>query len=312
MATTKKSIKSTTPTTKTKKSIKSKSVETENKIVKKTIKKSPKPVSKKVESKSSEIVKDKEKEPIIKKPIKRSDSNMLGVSILLWALFGLVVIGVVGYLNYKNSVRAVNDYYSTNDQRRVEDTYKEFIEEEPQSKIVMTNFDLFRPTFSLVQESTRNNEQIFVETFYLKRKSPISFDVTKSFRNIVSNKDFDEAVKLAKKQDLHLDNPDENQTEIISVRDLDLTPEQQVQAEEQKAAQEEQLRAQQEYEALPNEEKIERLKQQSAEIQGLIAAIENGEDTYNGEEIPAISVNQLNDILSQTQGEIQRLQTEGN
>ncbi|NJS41212.1 hypothetical protein HC766_02410 [Candidatus Gracilibacteria bacterium] len=180
--------------------------------------------------------KSSSKKPAQSAPKKLKQSSVISLIIL----FALILVGVVGYLNYKNSVDAVFDYYSTNDQRRSETIYQDFDSEQPKQKTVITRFGLNHLTYSLVHQSTDNNNEIFVETFYLKRSNPIKFEVTKSFRNIVTNKEFDEVVKLARKHDLHLDNPDENQTEIISIRDLDLTPAQQEQATQQQAAQEEQ------------------------------------------------------------------------
>jgi predicted nucleic-acid-binding protein len=281
----------------------------------------------------------------IKKPEtkKTSDKNLAGLKSttnpiqsksnsikILLPLLGLILIfaTVIGVINYKNSIKVINDYYSTNDKRRGEKVYENFKANNPKQKIVVSNFGLINFTYSLIHENIQassnsgpngeNNSpnQIFVETFYLKRKNLVNFEVTKSYRTSITNMSFEDVVKLAKGRDLHIDNPDREKSKKDIVNELvaDLSPEEQVQYEEQQKAQQEQLKAQAEYEALPTDQKIVKLEAQVQEIQEFSEAIKKGETTFKGRELPKSIdpsyLNQLNQALEGTKAEIERLRSE--
>jgi hypothetical protein len=146
--------------------------------------------------------------------------------------------------NLKEIESATFNYFKTGDERRGGLVIENSLKENRRKEYVLTKFDIQKPitTYVLQVSTIPNTSKIDIqfETFYLERTGINSFKVNDSRISRTVEYSFEDAVNLAKKQDVYKDNPDSSkirnvapitQEEIESNKKLQEQKQQQTQSE---------------------------------------------------------------------------------
>jgi len=150
----------------------------------------------------------------------RKKSFAIGIIFIMVAILSIIFYPFLFNLPIKvivDEYNSDNSFFSIDGGSKLKDGFSFFKKYYKNYSIVLTNFDVINPKYSLVLESPNASDLSYIQLITLERKDIISWKV-KDVKAVTLKKDYETSIAMASRYDLSTNNPDPENITIFSNR----------------------------------------------------------------------------------------------